>query len=433
MSLAYLYDCYLASGKVTTDSRNCAPGAIYFALRGDRFNGNDFARSALEAGCSLAVVDDESLKHTQGCYWVQDALAALQQIASHHRAMTAVKIVGITGSNGKTTTKELMAAVLGQKYKVWFTQGNLNNHIGVPLTLLAMPPGTELAVIEMGANHIGEIAALSKISQPDYGLITNVGKAHIEGFGSFEGIKIGKGELYQHLKQKGGDIFINGNNEHLTAMLGSYNGNVFRYGSNPEFEIVCKNASASPMLRFEWKAQDTGWNPVNTNLTGLYNLENALAAICVGYHFGVEKNLIGKALSEYVPENQRSQLTKTETNTVVLDAYNANPSSMTAALENFSQMNGTNKVLILGEMKELGEESMAEHRQMVHLIEKTDVSTCFLVGEEFKPHAPNKPGFFWFESTDELISFIRCNPIRNALVLIKGSRANRLERTMELL
>ena len=326
-----------------------------------------------------------------------------------------------------------MATVLGQKYKVWFTQGNLNNHIGVPLTLLAMPPGTELAVIEMGANHIGEIASLSKISQPDYGLITNVGKAHIEGFGSFEGIKTGKGELYQHLKQKGGDIFINGNNEHLTTMLGVYKGNIFRYGTNPEFEIVCQNASASPMLEFEWRAQDSEWNTVSTNLTGLYNLENALAAICVGYHFRVEKNLIGKALSEYVPENQRSQLTKTATNTVILDAYNANPTSMTAALENFSQMNGTNKVMILGGMKELGEESMAEHRQLVHLIQNTDVTNCFLIGDEFKPHTPNKSGFFWFSTTDELIAFLRSNPIRNALILVKGSRTNRLERTMELL
>lgn len=434
MNIATLYNYFLSSGQVTTDSRHCPAGSIFFALRGERFNGNNYARQALEAGCSLAVVDDASLRDTPGCYHVDDALAALQQLSTHHRKETGAKIIGITGSNGKTTTKELAYRVLSKKYKTWYTRGNLNNHVGVPLTLLAMPVGTEMGVIEMGANHLNEIAMLCKICQPDHGLITNVGKAHIEGFGSFEGVKTAKSELYTYLKQAGGAIFVNGDNPNLAEMLGAYSGFVYRYGVKIDFEITCRAAKADPFLAFEWKSSNATWQELQTNLTGLYNLENALAAISIGTYFGVQASDINYAISNYQPDNHRSQLTRTRTNTVVLDAYNANPSSMAAALENFNTMQGHKKVVILGGMKELGADSFKEHENIVAQVIATGILACYLVGEEFEGHIPpDKSGFKWFESTDELIEFFKSNPVRESLLLVKGSRANKLERIIELL
>jgi UDP-N-acetylmuramoyl-tripeptide--D-alanyl-D-alanine ligase len=429
-----IYQQYLLSGKVTTDSRNCPPGSIYFALKGERFNGNDFALESLTKGCGMAVVDEVALKAKQGCVWVPDALVALQKLAAQHRKASGVQVVGITGSNGKTTTKELLAQVLSKKFKVWFTQGNLNNHIGVPLTLLSMPQGTELVVLEMGANHQGEIAELCKMAQPDCGLITNVGMAHIEGFGSFEGVKKGKGELYRHLIKRDLPVFVNWDNPHLREMLGEASVKAYKYGSGEANDVSGGNGQVTPYLRFSWRKRGVGESyVVQTQLTGMYNLENALAAIAVGVHFEVEDDAINDAISAYAPANHRSQIVDTGTNKVILDAYNANPSSMKVALDNFSAVEAARKVVILGGMKELGSESEEEHRALIKRVENIGADLAFLIGPEFKELLPQKPGYWWFESAQALISHLKTHPVRQVFILVKGSRANQLEKVMEAL
>lgn len=426
-----LYPYYLKHRLVTTDSRNCPEGSIYFALKGDRFDGNEFAASALQQGSSLAVVDNPLLKGKPGCYWVPDVLSTLQELAAHHRRMLGLRVIGITGSNGKTTTKELMAAVLGTTYKLWFTQGNLNNHIGVPLTLLSIPADTELAVVEMGANHIGEIARLCEIAQPDYGLITNVGKAHLEGFGSFEGVKRAKAELYRYLERKGGKVFVNIDSKALSEMLGGY---AFElgYGESERAMVHGFEALAAPFLSFSWRIKNM---PVSykaeTRLTGLYNLENVLAAIAVGVYFDVPHDKINKALSSYLPSNNRSQVLETGRNKVVLDAYNANPTSMHAALDNFLAMDEDNKVLILGGMKELGSESLKEHQILVERLLKEEVPVCYFVGREFKDIVPAVKDWLWFENSERLNEYLKAKPLNDALVLVKGSRSNSLEAVIE--
>lgn len=429
-----IYQRYLLSGKVTTDSRNCPPGSIYFALKGERFNGNDFALEALAKGCGMAVVDEVALKDKQGCIWVPDALLALQMLASQHRKSSGVQVVGITGSNGKTTTKELLAQVLSKKFRVWFTQGNLNNHIGVPLTLLSMPRGTELLVLEMGANHQGEIAELCEISQPDCGLITNVGKAHIEGFGSFEGVKKGKGELYQHLHKRNRPVFVNWDNHHLREMLGRTCERAYKYGFDESYDVSGGEGQVTPYLSFSWRRRGVSEVcAVETHLTGMYNLENALAAIAVGVFFEVADDAINAALSSYVPANHRSQIVDTGHNKVILDAYNANPSSMMVALDNFSVVEAAKKVVVLGGMKELGGESDAEHGALINRLQKLGADLTYLIGPEFKELLPQKQGYFWFESALALISHLKTHPVHQALVLVKGSRANQLEKVMEAL
>lgn len=432
--MEHIYQRYLLSRKVTTDSRNCPQGSIYFALKGERFNGNDFALDALSKGCALAVVDEEGLKDKAGCFWVPDALEALQKLAAYHRQSTGVKIVGITGSNGKTTTKELLAQVLSKKFRVWFTQGNLNNHIGVPLTLLSMPEGTELVVVEMGANHLGEIAELCEMSQPDSGLITNVGKAHIEGFGSFDGVKTGKGELYQYLKKRSLPVFINWDNPHLREMLGNAGDVIFKYGTDLENDVSGGAAMVSPFLSFSWRRKGAaGAHAVKTQLTGMYNLENALAAIAVGVFFEVPDTGINEAISGYEPANHRSQIVNTAHNKVILDAYNANPSSMAVALNNFFALAAGKRVVILGGMKELGSESREEHRVLVDSVLSFKADLNFLIGPEFKELVPQQQGFFWFESSLALMRHLKAHPVQQALILVKGSRANQLEKVMEVL
>ncbi|GAO28185.1 UDP-N-acetylmuramoyl-tripeptide--D-alanyl-D-alanine ligase [Geofilum rubicundum] len=429
-----IYQQYLLSRKVTTDSRNCPPGSIYFSLKGERFDGNEFALEALSKGCEMAVVDDVRLKNEKGCIWVSDALEALQSLARHHRQASGVKVIGITGSNGKTTTKELMAQVLSRKYKVWFTQGNLNNHIGVPLTLLSMPEATEMVVLEMGANHQGEIARLCEIGRPDFGLITNVGKAHIEGFGSFEGIKIGKGELYRFLKREGRPVFINRENAHLKEMLGTGFEDAFQYGTGDACDVKGSGARVNPFLSFFWQRKGVS-EPFEqqTQLTGIYNLENALAAIAVGIFFGVSDADIHAAIAAYQPANQRSQVVKTGTNKIIMDAYNANPSSMAVALENFRSIPAEKRVVVLGGMKELGIESSAEHQILMDQLKAMAPDLAFLVGPEFKELVPKTKGYFWFESGEALIRHLTSHPVENALVLVKGSRANQLEKALSVL
>ncbi len=429
--LKLLYDNYLGAGKVTTDTRHLEAGSLFFALKGPRFDGNRFARHALEQGCSLAVVDDEVLKGVEGCVWVPDVLEALQALARYHRSMLQIPVIGITGTNGKTTTKELITAVLSKKYRVWSTKGNLNNHIGVPLTLLSIPPGTEVAVVEMGANHPHEIRALCRIALPNHGLITNVGMAHIEGFGSFEGVKKTKGELYRFLKDTGGEIFVNTGNDILLEMLGSYP--YIGYGRGKEAVVTSSGAEAHPLLSFKLTTSRVKDLSIVTRMTGLYNLENLLAAASIGHYFGVDEPLVKEAFEAYVPENNRSQFVQTARNQVLVDAYNANPSSMKVALDNFAAIDHPHKLLILGGMKELGESNAREHKALIDSVVQMHFETCYLVGEEFEKFVPNEERFSWLATTDALKDELVKRVISGALILVKGSRANQLEEVVELL
>jgi len=423
-----LYDAYLQHRSVTTDSRNCPVGSIYFALRGDRFDGNDFALSALKSGCALAVVDDIRIKDEPGCLFVPDSLKALQNLAMMHRQKSGVLIIGVTGTNGKTTTKELLAAVLSKKYKTWFTQGNFNNHIGVPLTLLSMPVDTEVAVVEMGANHPHEIDFLCRIARPDMGLITNVGKAHLQGFGSFEGVMKTKAELYEFLKRNSGIVFLNADNDYLKTMLGDITTEVVRYGTAGKCFVKGSNALASPFLSFNWEASGVKKQHVSMLLSGSYNFENALAAIAVGLYFKVSADEINSALCHYRPVNHRSQILTTDSNTVILDAYNANPTSMAAALDGFEKMSHNRKVLIIGGMRELGQESESEHRLLVNRLLTMEFEKCWLVGEEFSGLVPSDARFLFAANGDELCDGLKIKTFNNSLVLVKGSRAHKLER-----
>ncbi|MFW6203210.1 MAG: UDP-N-acetylmuramoyl-tripeptide--D-alanyl-D-alanine ligase [Marinilabilia sp.] len=430
-SLEELYDVFLETGKVCTDTRALIPGSIYFALKGERFDGNRFAHKALDEGCRLAVVDEESLEDRPGLFRVPNVLEALQQLARYHRKNLRIPVIGITGSNGKTTTKELISLVLSKKFKVWHTPGNLNNHIGVPLTLLAMKPGTQIAVVEMGANHIGEIGALCEIARPDHGLITNVGYAHLEGFGSFEGVRQGKGELYNFLKRAGGEIFVNVDNDWLMEMVGDYPW--IGYGTGDDAVVKASEVSAKPFLSFSLTTTQVNNMPVNTNLTGLYNLENVLAAASVGHYFGIEEALVCDAIEQYLPENNRSQVLNTEDNRLLLDAYNANPSSMKAALEYFRSIDHPRKVLVLGGMKEMGQQSKTEHEKLIEEIKKTDFVSCYLTGPEFEGMVPQGKRCHWYSSTAKLKEALKNDGIKDALILIKGSRANQLEEIVEVL
>jgi UDP-N-acetylmuramoyl-tripeptide--D-alanyl-D-alanine ligase len=426
-----LYEVFLETGSVVTDTRKLSRGSIFFALKGDRFDGNKFAVDALKQGCRMAVVDDQSLKNIRNCLWVPNVLEALQNLARHHRKHLQISVIGITGTNGKTTTKELISAVLSRKYKVWFTRGNLNNHIGVPLTLLSIPAATQIAVVEMGANHMGEISDLCNIALPDHGLITNVGKAHLEGFGSFEGVRKAKGELYAFLKAQGGEIFINVDNHWLRQMVGDYPW--IGYGTSPEAVVSAVNASADPLLTFELSTSRVERLRVSTCLTGLYNLENVLAAASVAHYFGIDEASVKEVLESYMPINNRSQFYNTGINQIVLDAYNANPSSMKVALDNFKAIDHSHKILVLGGMKEMGAESVNEHKHLIEQILDLDFSACFLSGPEFEGLLPGDKRFHWYKDSDELKHALKKAKIRNALLLVKGSRANRLEGVVEVL
>lgn len=432
MSIESLYNHFEKYPKITTDSRNCPVGSIYFALKGARFDGNKFALSTLKDGCSLAVVDDFSLKDVEDCFFVDDVLKTLQELATYHRKKLGVKIIGITGTNGKTTTKELIASVLSKKYNVGFTQGNLNNHIGVPLTLLSFTKDTEIAVVEMGANHIKEIEFLVNIAQPDFGLITNVGKAHLEGFGSFEGVQKTKAELYDFLKNNNKTVFINQDNNFLHNMLGATSIEKVEYGTRKECFIRGELVESNSFLEFYW-TKGVEKHYVTTKLLGQYNFENALAAVAVGSFFDVAPAFINEALSSYQPQNHRSQLVETLRNKVILDAYNANPTSIKAALDNFKNVVANNKTIILGEMRELGEDSENEHIEVVKQLQSLAFDKIFLVGNEYKKLLPNDVTFKWFESVENLKEHLQYNRLQNSYILVKGSRSNRLEQIVDVL
>lgn len=430
-----LYSIFLQHPIICTDSRICPENSLFFALKGENFNANSFALTALENGCAYAIVDEAKYAIDNRFILVDNALQTLQELAKYHRKQLGTKIIGITGTNGKTTTKELIAAVLSEKFNILFTQGNLNNHIGVPLTLLKLQPEHELAIIEMGANHQGEIKLLSNIACPDYGIITNVGKAHLEGFGSFEGVKKTKAELYDYIHNAGKGIFINKGNTNLMEMASIVgfkkdSQNVNKYSlteKNADSYISGRVIDCSPFLNMECQIDYSDKFDVNTNLVGVYNAENVLAAVAIGAYFGLTKNEIKNGLEHYVPQNNRSQLTITANNKLFVDAYNANPTSMQAAILNFAQMNVENKTLILGDMLELGEQSDNEHQNIINLLQQNMLNNVFLVGTEFKKTLNS---YVCFQNTEEVISYIEKNPIKNHYVLIKGSRGIRLEKVL---
>ena len=429
MQISDLYKIYQQYPRVVTDTRKIVPNSIFFALKGANFNGNLFASQALKEGCKYAVVDEEEYAVNDSCILVNDALETLQKLATEHRRRLGIPILAITGSNGKTTTKELVNEVLRKKFETYATKGNYNNHIGVPLTLLAMDDDTQFGVVEMGANHPGEIKFLCEIAEPDFGIITNVGKAHLEGFGSFEGVKKTKKELYDHLEGKG-TVFIHRDNTHLMEMLNDQD--CFSYGNSDEADSKAKFLQAEPFLIFELRSALIGKLYIKTKLIGAYNFENALAAVTVGRYFGIKELDIKDALENYLPGNNRSQLQKTERNVLILDAYNANPTSMGVAVNNFADLKAKNKLVILGDMLELGDDSKKEHLQLLELLQEKGLENVCLVGDIFSKF--NEVNYFkTFLNVDELIKELTLNQVNDFYVLIKGSRGIQLEKVIESL
>lgn len=432
-----LYQHFLKHPIVSTDTRDIKPSSVFFALKGGNFNGNQFAEQALNAGCSMAVIDEVNYKKDDRYFFVDDVLSTLQELAQHHRNQLKIPVIGITGSNGKTTTKELINAVLSEKFKVLATKGNLNNHIGVPLTLLSITTEHEIAIIEMGANHQGEIEMLCNIADPNFGIITNIGKAHLEGFGGIDGVIKGKSELYKYIQNKKGKVFVHADDD-LLQSLTTENDRI-TYGTKKLYDVVglMNSNNKSEFISFQWATRYNASNlknseVVNTQLVGVYNYYNLLCAACVGNYFKVEDQLINKALKEYAPSNNRSQLQKTKYNTLILDYYNANPSSMSLALENFADLNHPNKMVILGDMLELGEESAREHDAIVELLHQKNISNAILVGPLFI-EAGKKRNMKTFATSDSAVEYLKEHQQKDTAILIKGSRGIKLEKVVEVL
>jgi len=432
MTTQQLYDIYLKHPVISTDTRNIASGSLFFALKGDKFDANTFAAQAVAAGAAYAIIDNPEYQSGDQCILVDDVLSALQDLARYHRGQLPIPVIGLTGSNGKTTTKELINAVLAQHFKTYATKGNLNNHIGVPLTILAIDNTIEMAVIEMGANHQKEIELLCSIAQPSHGLITNVGKAHLEGFGGTEGVKKGKGELLDFLKAHLGVTFVNDDSPVLKNMVAERAlTDVVYYGHQTANTVSGELLENDPFLKLKWKLKDGEYHTVQSQLTGAYNLDNILAAICIGNFFGLSPDEIIAGIAGYKPQNNRSQITKTETNTLICDYYNANPSSMAVAIDNIGKLEAKHKVLILGDMFELGDESPAEHVAVIAKAMQTPADQHIFVGHEFyksrgKVNAP------FYATAEDAIAALKANPIKNATILIKGSRGMALERLVSL-
>ncbi|MGG6231734.1 UDP-N-acetylmuramoyl-tripeptide--D-alanyl-D-alanine ligase [Tenacibaculum sp. SDUM215027] len=419
MKIEGLYELYVTHGLVDTDTRNIRKNTLFFALKGENFNGNKFAEEAITKGASFAIIDEAEYKTSDRIILVDDVLGALQELANYHRNQLQVPIIALTGSNGKTTTKELINAVLSTKYKTTATKGNLNNHIGVPLTLLSMNKSTEIGIVEMGANHAKEIEFLSEIANPDYGYITNFGSAHLEGFGSLDGVVKAKSELYDFLKAHNKKVFVNPNDEKQVARTNGI--------ETITFEKSIKFTEANPFVRLSYKNTD-----VLSNLIGAYNFANISAAITIGNYFNVSLEQIKNAIENYVPSNNRSQVINTDTNRVILDAYNANPTSMKAALESFSKLNASHKTIILGDMFELGIYSSKEHQSIVREVEKNDFDVVFLIGENFYNTISRTNKIIKFRSFNDLEEYLQNNSITDSTLLVKGSRGMALERVVEL-
>jgi UDP-N-acetylmuramoyl-tripeptide--D-alanyl-D-alanine ligase len=427
MKIEKIYEKYLETRLVSTDTRQIAAGSIFFALKGDKFNANEFASQALAKGASYAVIDEEKFKANDRCLLVKDVLETLQDLARYHRSQLKIPVVALTGSNGKTTSKELLNAVLGKKFKTLATKGNLNNHIGVPLTLLSIGQEAELAIVEMGANHLREIELLCSIAQPTHGFITNIGKAHIGTFGGFENIIKAKSELFEYLAKSGGEVFVNSNNAIVMEQAKGFSA-PFLYPKKGDY-YHAEFLGADPMV----KLQAENGEVIETNLIGGYNFENMAAALCIGKYFGVDPKLANQAIGDYVPGNMRSQVMKKNSNTIILDAYNANPSSMKAAIENMAAMKSDKKVLILGDMFELEEEADKEHQEIGRLIKELGFQEVYLCGSLFKTALHEFPLAKYFPKKDELINELKQFPLTNATILVKASRGIGLETVVEYL
>ncbi len=421
-----IYRHYLKAHKVSTDSRKIEKDAVFFALKGENFDANDFALQVAEAGiASLVVADRKDLPQHERILIVDDTLKTLQHLAAYHRQQSKAIVLSITGTNGKTTTKELVSSVLSKKYRTIHTMGNLNNHIGVPLTLLSIKPDTEIAVVEMGANHPGEIDFLCKIADPDYGLITNIGKAHLEGFGSFEVIIDTKTALYRHVKAHGKAVFVNQANPLLWEQ--SEGMSRISYGRYCGADTTVAQGACNPYLSVIWKKR-----LIQTQLVGSYNFENVAAAIGVGQYFGVEESDIVAALEAYTPTNSRSQVIDTKNNRIVMDAYNANPTSMRAALINFANICGKQHLLILGDMRELGTASEEEHRNILSLMKELGFKEALLVGQNFSSFN-NNPQWKTFDKVSDLCQYLESHPISGKTILVKGSNSIQLGKVLPLL
>jgi UDP-N-acetylmuramoyl-tripeptide--D-alanyl-D-alanine ligase len=462
-----LYKLFQQHPLISTDTRKILPGSLFFALKGEKFDANTFAANALEAGAAYAIIDNPAYRLNEKYILVDDVLTALQDLARHHRSQLTIPVIGLTGTNGKTTTKELINSVLSQHYKTLATQGNLNNHIGVPLTILTIGEMHEMAVIEMGANHQKEIELLCSIAQPTHGLITNVGKAHLEGFGGFEGVKKGKGELYDFLRLENpktclpasrvrkserqddiGVAFVNSGSADLMEMQHARGlKNVVLYGTIGAGNLVTgKIIENSPLLSIKWTNNNAGESHhVKTQLTGAYNLDNILAAICIGVYFNLTDDEINKGIESYQPKNNRSQILQTVTNTLICDYYNANPSSMAVAIENIGKIGANRKVLILGDMFELGDEAAAEHEAVIKKAMDIPVDERIFIGNEFYSLSPkvrksgspeeekgDSDSTTFYHTADDAIAALKVNPIKHATILIKGSRGMALERLVKL-
>ena len=433
MDIQSLYQIYKQYPNITTDTRKIEKNSIFFALKGANFNGNTFAAQALEIGAKYVVIDEEIYKAGEEYILVNDVLQALQELAKHHRRQLDIPVIGVTGTNGKTTTKELLYSVVSQKYKTYATKGNLNNHIGVPLTVLAIDESVEIAIIEMGANHLKEIAFLCDIAQPTHGLISNVGKAHLEGFGSFEGVKKTKGELYDWLQDHEGILFLQADNPHLKEMAAARKiSKTITYGFSEDNDVIGKLLKATPLLQIAWKRKgEERVYEVDTQLTGSYNTENFLAAIAVGLHFAISAEAINKGIEGYAPTNNRSQIMNTAYNTVICDYYNANATSMAAALDNIRVIEAQKKAIILGDMFELGAESFAEHRKLVEQVKTVDADRKIFVGKAFFEHCHE--GAEFYETTDQARAALETNPVKGATVLLKASRGMAFENLIGVL
>jgi len=431
MEINELYTLFLASEGVNTDTRTLKPGQIFVALKGETFDGNAYASQALESGASYAVVDEDAPGDDPRLLRFPDTLQTLKELASCHRQHLEIPVIGLTGTNGKTTTKELIREVLSAEYRVAATRGNLNNDIGVPLTVLSIGPDAEIAVVEMGANHPDDISALTWVSRPDYGLITNVGKAHLLGFGSFEGVKRAKGQLYDWLSEHDGQAFVNVDDENLYGMAVERPLSIIPYGVEGEDAVILPTSADQPFLRME-----IAGSLLETRLVGAYNAVNVMAALAVGRQFGVSLEKGMAAVAAYTPSNNRSQMTRTERNVVIEDAYNANPSSMAAALDNFALLQSDCKVALLGDMRELGEDSVKEHVRILEKLDGCGLTHACLVGDEFRKaveSSGNRPYIKLFATSDELAAALAERPLTGATILVKGSNSLRMGKVIPML
>jgi len=425
MTIAEIHNLYLKSSGVVIDTRKIEKDSFFVALKGDRFDANTFAKEALEKGCLFVIIDNEEYYIDRRTILVEDGLITLQDLAKYHRDYLKIPIIAITGSNGKTTTKELIQVVLSKKFKTKATNGNLNNHIGVPLTLLSFNKKTEIGIVEMGANHQKEIAFLCEIAKPDFGYITNFGKAHLEGFGGVLGVIKGKSEMYNYLKTNNKKVFVNFDD----AIQVEKTKNIERFTFstiNKDCNVYIKNCAANPMVSISYNNIE-----ITSNLIGLYNANNINVAILIGNYFNICEEEIKEAIETYIPDNNRSQLVSKNSNEIILDAYNANPSSMQVALENFIQLKKSNKIIIIGDMFELGDISIQEHKLIVDYLKKIDTIQCFFIGKDFYANKNEKDNHAFYKDFESFKEYLKENQFSNTILLIKGSRGMALERTLE--